>query len=69
VLSPERIDDYTEKKPVRFIYASVDSLSLKKLGFTHPLDPTDKGKPSCDPVDYVYGYLYQVRSSGKVERE
>jgi transposase len=50
----------------------VDSLDLEKLGFKHSI-PCETGRPSYDPYDllklYVYGYLNQVRSSRKLERE
>ena len=58
--------------PVRFIDAFVESLNLQKLGFKHSI-PCNLGRPSYNPSDllklYVYGYLNQVRSSRKLERE
>ena len=58
--------------PVRFIDAFIDSLNMEKLGFKHSI-PTDVGRPSYNPSDllklYLYGYLNQVRSSRKLERE
>jgi transposase len=73
VLFPNTIDQYVEKEnPVRFIDAFVDSLNLEKLGFKHSV-PADTGRPSYDPSDilklYIYGYLNQVRSSRKLEKE
>jgi transposase len=73
VLFPDTIDKYVEKEnPVRFIDAFVDSLNLEKLGFKHSV-PADTGRPSCNPSDllklYIYGYLNQVRSSRKLEKE
>jgi transposase len=73
VLFPSKLDDYVDKEnPVRFIDAFVDSLNLEKLGFKHSI-PADTGRPSYDPSDllklYVYGYLNQVRSSRKLEKE
>jgi len=73
VLFPDRLEDYVDKEnPVRFIDAFVDSLNLEKLGFKHSI-PADTGRPSYNPSDilklYVYGYLNQVRSSRKLERE
>ncbi len=73
VLFPDTIDQYVEKEnPVRFIDAFVDSLNLEKLGFKHSI-PAETGRPSYDPSDllklYVYGYLNQVRSSRKLEKE
>jgi transposase len=72
-LFPDTLEGYVDKdNPVRFIDAFVDSLNLEKLGFKHSI-PTEVGRPSYDPADllklYVYGYLNQVRSSRKLERE
>jgi transposase len=72
-LFPETLEGYVDKEnPVRFIDAFIDSLNLEKLGFKHAL-PTELGRPSYNPSDllklYVYGYLNQVRSSRKLERE
>src|SRR5659263_638241 len=45
---------------------------MEKLGFKHSI-PSELGRPSYNPSDllklYVYGYLNQVRSSRKLERE
>ncbi len=73
VLFPSILDDYVDKEnPVRFIDAFVDSLNLEKLEFKHSV-LADTGRPSYDPSDllklYVYGYLNQVRSSRKLEKE
>ncbi len=72
-LFPKTLEEYVDKdNPVRFIDAFVDSLNLEKLGFKHSI-PAEVGRPSYDPSDllklYVYGYLNQVRSSRKLERE
>src|SRR5665811_2053091 len=72
-LFPDTLEGYVDKdNPVRFIDAFVDSLNLEKLGFKHSL-PSETGRPSYDPSDllklYVYGYLNQVLSSRKLERE
>lgn len=72
-LFPDTLEGYVDKdNPVRFIDAFVDSLNLEKLGFKHSI-PAEVGRPSYDPADllklYVYGYLNQVRSSRKLERE
>jgi len=72
-LFPETLEGYVDKEnPVRFIDAFVDSLNLEKLGFKHAV-PSELGRPSYDPSDllklYVYGYLNQLRSSRKLERE
>jgi len=72
-LFPDTLEGYVDREnPVRFIDAFIDSLNLEKLGFKHAL-PNDAGRPSYDPSDllklYVYGYLNQIRSSRKLERE
>ena len=73
ILLPDTVDDYvTEDNAVRFIEAFVDRLDLTYLGFTHT-EPQETGRPSYDPVDmlklYLYGYLNQIRTSRKLERE
>jgi transposase len=73
VLFPSMLDNYVDKEnPVRFIDVFIDSLNLEKLGFKHSV-LADTGRPSYDPSDllklYVYGYLNQVRSSRKLEKE
>ena len=73
VLFPETLDDYVgEDNPVRFIDAFVDHLDLRGLGFERT-EPAFTGRPPFDPRDllklYIYGYLNQVRSSRKLERE
>jgi len=73
ILLPDTLDDYVgEDNPVRFIDAFVDGLNMKALGFKH-FEPSEEGRPPYDPRDmlklYVYGYLNQVRSSTKLERE
>ena len=73
VLFPDAIDDYiTSDNPVRFIDAFVDTLDLISIGFTHS-EPSEVGRPPYNPADllklYIYGYLNQVRTSRKLERE
>jgi transposase len=73
ILFPDTLNKYVDKEnPVRFIDAFIDSLNLEKHGFKHAI-PNDTGRPSYDPSDllklYVYGYLNQIRSSRKLERE
>ncbi len=73
VLFPDKLDDYVDREnPVRFIDAFIDSLNLEKLGFKHSI-PNEEGRPPYNPSDllklYVYGYLNQIRSSRKLERE
>ncbi len=73
LLFPETLEKYvSDNNPVRFIEAFVDSLNLQKMGFTHA-QPQEAGRPSYNPKDllklYIYGYLNQVRTSRKLERE
>lgn len=73
LLLPESVDEYIEENnPVRFIDAYVDSLNLATLGFTHAV-PKETGRPCYAPADmlklYIYGYLYKIRSSRKLEQE
>ncbi|MFA5868694.1 MAG: IS1182 family transposase [Candidatus Bathyarchaeia archaeon] len=73
LLLPETIDRYVgEENETRFIDAFVDSLDLHRLGFTHT-HPNEEGRPPYHPADmlklYIWGYLNQVRSSRKLERE
>src|SRR5487761_1276129 len=73
IFLPDMLDEYvTEDNPVRFIDTFVDKLDLKKLGFKHSVS-SGTGRPSYDPADllklYICGYLNQIRSSRKLERE
>ena len=73
ILFPERLDDYiAEENPVRFIDAFVDHLNLTTLGFQRAT-PAATGRPAYDPADllklYIYGYLYRLRSSRRLEQE
>jgi transposase len=72
-LFPERLDEVVgSDNPVRVIDAFVDSLELAQLGFSK-VAAEATGRPPYDPGDllklYVYGYLNQVRSSRRLERE
>lgn len=72
-LFPERLDDFIgDDHPVRVIDAFVDCLDLAALGFRRA-HPAATGRPAYHPGDmlklYVYGYLNQVRSSRRLERE
>lgn len=74
MLLPRTLDGYVdEDNPVRFIDSFVDSLDLKGLGFTHTEPNDEGGRPPYDPADmlklYLYGYLNQIRSSRKLQRE
>src|SRR5258707_12699580 len=58
--------------PVRVIDVLVDGLDLTELGFGG-VDPEATGRPSYHPSIllklYIYGYLNQVQSSRRLERE
>ena len=69
---PECLDDYAgEESPVRVVDAFVDMLDLAALGFDTVPEAT--GRPGYHPGVmlriYVYGYLNQVQSSRRLERE
>jgi transposase len=73
-LLPPRMDDYVgADNPVRAIDTYVGSLDLAGLGFKHAKGGGGAGQPAYDPADllklYLYGYLNQVRSSRRLERE
>jgi transposase len=72
-LLPARIEDYVDAvNPVRAIEAYVASLDLDELGFRR-VSGGGPGQPAYDPADllklYLYGYINQVRSSRRLERE
>jgi transposase len=72
-LFPVVLDDLvSEDHPVRVIDAFVAGLDLGKLGFAKA-QPAATGVPPYNPGDlrrlYLYGYLNQVRSSRRLERE
>ncbi len=71
-LLPEALDDYVaQDNPVRVVDAFVDALDLASLGFD--VVPEATGRPGYHPATllkiYVYGYLNQVQSSRRLERE
>jgi transposase len=71
-LFPERVDDYIgEDSPVRVIDYFIDKLDISGLGFK--AEPAITGRPGYHPRTmlkiYVYGYLNQVHSSRRLERE
>jgi transposase len=73
VLFPDALDDYVAAdNPVRVIDAFVDHLDMAALGFARAT-PADTGRPGYDPRTllklYLYGYLYRIRSSRRLERE
>src|SRR6476619_7622277 len=72
-LLPECLDDFIdESNPVRVIDAFVDALDLAEMSF-EGVEPAATGRPSYHPSVllklYVYGYLNQVQSSRRLERE
>jgi transposase len=72
-LLPGSLDDWVGKdNPVRVIDAFVEGLDLKQLGF-EMVEPLDMGRPGYHPSVhlklYIYGYLYRVQSSRRLERE
>ncbi len=73
VLLPEFLDDYvSDENPVRVIDAFVEALDLEALGFAGVV-PEATGRPGYHPGlllrIYVYGYINQVASSRRLERE
>jgi transposase len=73
VLFPAVIDDYvTADNPVRFVEAFVKGLDLRALGFSKA-EAEERGRPAYDPRDllklHIYGYVNEIRSSRKLERE
>jgi transposase len=71
-LLPDCVDDYVgAESPVRAIDAFVDMLDLATLGFD--VEPETTGRPGYHPATmlrlYLYGYLNQVQSSRRLERE
>jgi transposase len=72
-LLPEFLDDYVaEDNPVRVIDVFVDELDLRSLGFEGVV-PEATGRPAYHPATmlkiYVYGYINQIQSSRRLERE
>jgi len=72
-LFPESLDEYVSAdNPVRVIDAYLDSLDMLALGFTQAATKHTGRKP-YDPADllklYTYGYLNQVRSTRRLEKE
>lgn len=68
---PDCLEDYVgEDNPVRIVDAFIDELDLKAIGFA---GPASTGRPGYHPATllklYLYGYLNQVQSSRRLERE
>ena len=73
-LLPPRVEDYVgPDNPVRAIESYVGALDLVRFEFRHADHGVGVGQPPYDPADllklYLYGYLNQVRSSRRLERE
>jgi transposase len=71
-LFPQRLDEaICADNPVRVIDAFIDALDLEELSFE--VTPEVTGRPGYHPATmlkiYVYGYLNQVQSSRRLERE
>jgi transposase len=71
-LLPDCIEDYVEtNNPVRAVDAFIDMLDLATLGFD--VEPEATGRPGYHPATmlklYLYGYLNQMQSSRRLERE
>src|SRR6266481_2858990 len=73
VLLPEFLDEYvSDENPVRVIDVFVSELDLAVLGFAGVV-PEATGRPAYHPgvllKIYVYGYINQIASSRRLERE
>ncbi|WP_346860156.1 IS1182 family transposase [uncultured Draconibacterium sp.] len=71
-LFPVSLDDAVDAdNEVRLIDVFVDRLKLEEFGFR--ADHVENGRPAYHPSDllklYIYGYLNQLRSSRKLEKE
>ena len=71
-LFPERVDDYVDENSIaRVVDVFVDRLDVSGLGFKS--EPAETGRPGFHPRTMlkisVYGYLNQVHSSRRLERE
>jgi transposase len=72
-LLPDCLVDYvTEDNSVRVVDAFIDELDLAALGFAGVV-PETTGRPAYHPSTllkiYLYGYVNQVQSSRRLERE
>jgi len=72
-LFPESLDEYVRAdNPVRVIDAFIDLLDMAALGFTQA-STKETGRKPYHPADllklYTYGYLNQVRSTRRLEKE
>ena len=71
LLLPDCVDDYvSEDSPARVVDVFIDELDLAALGFA---GAAATGRPGYHPAMllklYLYGYLNQVQSSRRLERE
>ena len=71
-LFPERLDESIDpENPVRVVDAFIDAIDLEELGFD--VTPEATGRPGYHPATmlkiYLYGYLNQIQSSRRLERE
>jgi transposase len=71
-LFPQRLDEAIgADNPVRVADAFIDALDLEELGFE--ATPEATGRPGYHPATmlkiYLYGYLNQIQSSRRLERE
>ena len=72
-LFPTTLDELIPQDHVcRVIEAFVGRLDMATLGFVRS-EPAETGRPGYDPRDllklYLYGYLWQIRSSRRLETE
>jgi transposase len=72
-LFPTTLDELIPQDHVcRVIEAFVGRLDMAELGFGRS-EPAETGRPGYDPRDllklYLYGYLWQIRSSRRLETE
>ena len=71
-LFPEKLDDFVpDDSPVRVVELFVERLDISGLGFKS--EPAETGRPGYHPRTmlkiYIYGYLNQIYSSRKLEKE
>jgi transposase len=74
MILPMRVEDYvSQTNTVRAIDAYVGTLNLNTLGYKHSQFVSASGQPTFNPAVllklYLYGYLNQLNSSRKLERE
>jgi len=67
------LDQYVDENNIcRVIDAFVNSIDFKEMGFKYS-QPKDTGRPPFDPAAmmklYIYGNLYRIRSSRRLEAE